>query len=120
VADLKRTEALPVKLTTNDQILFYGQIRSNELHGKRHQQTRVGNLSVCIFYERQARGTGAVYFANSVYFFGRLVLGDLEERNLTYKDGNLYQEGQFMNKKTNGKGSLVHLDSRKFENQLLE
>lgn len=58
--------------------------------------------------------------ANSVYFFGRLVLGDLEERNLTYKDGNLYQEGQFINKKTNGKGSLVHLDSRKFENQLLE
>lgn len=116
VADLRGSEALPVKYATNDQITYYGQMLGNKLHGKGHMQTKAGDLYVCPFYEGQARGTGAVYFANGDYFFGRLLLGDLEEGRMVYQDGTEYQ-GQFVNKKRSGKGSLIFLDGKKYEGQ---
>lgn len=116
VADLRGSEALPVKLAINEDIVYYGQMLGSKMYGKGHMQTKAGDLYVCSFYKGQARGTGAVYFTNGNYYFGRLVQGDLEEGKMIYSDGTEYQ-GQFMNSKRSGNGSMKYLDGRRFEGQ---
>ena len=48
MADLRGTEALPVKLTTNDRILFYGQMLGNKIQGKGHMQIKDDDLFVLL------------------------------------------------------------------------
>lgn len=114
IADLRGTEALPVKLATNEEVVFYGQMLGSKLHGKGHMQISNGDFYVCPFYEGQARGMGAIYFANGDFFFGRLVLGEMEEGKIIYKNGTVYQ-GSFLHNKRNGHGTFNYSNGDIFE-----
>lgn len=114
VADLRGTEDLPVKLAKSDDMTYVGQMLGNMMHGKAHLLTSNGDFFVCPFFEGQPRGEGAVYFANGDYFIGRLIMGDLEDGKMFYRDRTVYA-GQFLNKKRHGKGVYTYSDGTKYD-----
>ena len=119
VVDLRGTEKNPVKQGINEDLSYQGQFLGSMMHGKGHMLTKSGDLYICPFQDSYAHGTGAVYFANGNYYFGRLVQGDLDTGKMTYANGQVYV-GEFRNGKRNGKGSLLYLDGSKYEGQFLD
>lgn len=119
VADLRGSEKNPVKQGSNEDFVYQGQFLGQHMHGKGHLLTKAGDLYVSPFFDNYAQGTGAVYFANGNYFFGRLTQGDLDIGKMVYSNGQVYV-GEFRNGLRNGKGSLLYLDGSKYEGRFLD
>ena len=118
-ADLKGSDMYAVKQAENDDLFYQGQVLGNRLEGKGHMLTKSGNLYVCPFHDDYPQGTGAVYYSNGNYFFGRLVQGDLDNGKMIYPTGHIYI-GEFRNAKRNGKGSLIYPDGSMYDGFFLD
>lgn len=118
-ADLRGTENLPVKQGENSDMIYQGQFLGTKMHGKGHMLNKAGDIYIAPFCDNYPQGTGAVYFANGNYFFGRLVQGDLDHGKMIYENGQVYT-GDFRNGKRNGKGTLFYLDGSKYEGYFLD
>ena len=118
-SELKGTESLSVKKGESVEGVYEGQMLGSRKHGKGHWVNKEGDLYVARFFEDEADGIGAVYFANGNYFFGRLTRGDLEQGKMIYPNGQTYV-GNFVNGKRNGKGKTVYPDGRLYEGNWLD
>lgn len=115
-AELKGTHQFKVKRGESEDMKFEGQMNGTKIHGKAHVLTKEGDLWVAPYEDGYASGTGAIYFKNGDYFFGRLVKSDLDSGKMVYADGTTYI-GEFTNKKRNGKGVYTYKDGSTYDGQ---
>lgn len=113
-ADLKGLDRLPVKRGSNEDFNYEGCFMGSKIHGKGHMLTKSGDFYVVPFLDGEAKGTGAVYFANGNYFFGRLNKGQLDSGKMSYADGTSYI-GDFRNNLRHGRGTHQYKDGSKYE-----
>ena len=113
-ADLRGTENNPVKKGQGPDGKFEGQFLGSKLFGKGHHVNAKGDLYVGPFVDNYHQGTGAIYYANGDYFFGKLIKGDLDLGKMIYANGQVYC-GEFVNGKRSGKGTMVYKDGSKYE-----
>lgn len=71
------------------------------------------SLIICDFINGRAKGEGAIYFEDGVYFTGRIEDGKMKRGTLRLKTGNTY-EGSFSDDLFEGKGTLRFKDGRMY------
>lgn len=114
-ADLKGTEINPVKTGQCQDFVYQGQFAGTKPHGKGHyQDLKTKDLYICPFLEGKSKGTGAVYFSNGDYFFGKIKEDGLDSGKMTYADGTIYT-GDFKGIKRDGRGTYLYPDGTKYE-----
>jgi len=113
-ADLKGSETNPLKMGENEEYVYHGQFLGNKMHGKGHLLDKQGNLIVAPFFDGVAKGTGAIYFSNGNYYFGRLANTDMDNGKMVYPDGTVYT-GDFKSGKRDGRGTFTYPDGSKYE-----
>ena len=104
----------PVRRMISSKGKYEGQVKGGVRHGAGHYQNMHGDLYVCFFESDVSNGPAAIYFTNGDYFKGELKNGMMNDGQLFFANGEVY-EGGFNEYGYHGHGKYIFPDGKKFE-----